>query len=181
MVEHQAGGSRRIDRVMADGFMSSLKTVDLPGLRELRADAEQEEVDLSYLRRLVQGRIDILGAEQRRRTGQVSSIVDELSSILSDGPRSPARGSGRHVTVDPSLTDSHRRHLESIVADVEMSDVAVHSDERIAELITALREEEERVSRIRRQVQERVEACQAERTRRYRDGEADVAALLDGR
>lgn len=178
MVEHQAGGHRRIDRVMADDFVASLRTVDMAGLREMRTDAEQEEVDLSYLRRLVQGRIDILLAEQRHRCGEGGSLVDELPTILADAPRSPARGLGRHSTLEPSRTDSHRRHLEAIVADVELSDVAGHTDERLVELLSGLRAEEERVSRVRREVQQRVDACQGELTRRYRDGEADVAALL---
>lgn len=181
MVEHVTGGNRRIDRVMADGFLESLRTVDMTALRALRADAEQEEVDLSYLRRMVQGRIDILTAESRRRGGDGGSIVDQLASILSDdGPRSPARGLGRHSTVEPSRTDSHRRHLEAVVADVEMSDVSGHSDEKLQELLAALTQEEQRVSTVRREVQQRLDACQAEITRRYRDGEADVASLLDG-
>lgn len=182
MAEHVAGGNRRIDRVMADDFLGSLRTIDMAGLRELRGEAEQEEVDLSYLRRMVQGRIDILTAEKRRRTGEGGSIVDQLATILSDdGPREPARGSGRHTTVEPSRTDSHRRHLEAVVADVEMSDVSVHSDDKLDELLTALGAEEQRVSGTRREVQERLDACQAELTRRYRDGEADVASLLEGR
>ena len=35
-----------------------------------RRDAEQEETDLSYLRRLLQGRIDILRSEQARRAAE---------------------------------------------------------------------------------------------------------------
>jgi hypothetical protein len=41
----------------------------LPELRALRRQAQQHEADLSYVRRLLQGRIDILRAELARRGG----------------------------------------------------------------------------------------------------------------
>ncbi|MER5183619.1 ABC transporter substrate-binding protein [Streptomyces sp. NPDC002896] len=41
----------------------------LPELRALRRDAQRHEADLSYVRRLLQGRIDILRAELARRGG----------------------------------------------------------------------------------------------------------------
>ncbi|MEW2549037.1 hypothetical protein AB0910_25270 [Streptomyces sp. NPDC047002] len=41
----------------------------LPELRALRRDSQRDEADLSYLRRLLQGRIDILRDELSRRTG----------------------------------------------------------------------------------------------------------------
>ncbi|MFJ8230503.1 hypothetical protein ACIQ9E_11180 [Streptomyces sp. NPDC094448] len=41
----------------------------LPELRTLRRSSQQDEADLSYLRRLLQGRIDILRAELARRSG----------------------------------------------------------------------------------------------------------------
>ncbi|WP_459171102.1 RsiG family protein, partial [Streptomyces scabiei] len=40
-----------------------LSRLRLPELRALRRDAQRDEADLSYLRRLLQGRIDILCAE----------------------------------------------------------------------------------------------------------------------
>ncbi|MCF3960499.1 hypothetical protein L1885_02195 [Streptomyces fuscigenes] len=41
----------------------------LPELRALRRDSQRDEADLSYLRRLLQGRIDILRDELSRRGG----------------------------------------------------------------------------------------------------------------
>ncbi|MEU6526217.1 aerial mycelium formation protein [Streptomyces sp. NPDC046924] len=45
-----------------------LSARSLPDLRALRRDAQRDEADLSYVRRLLQGRIDILRAELARRT-----------------------------------------------------------------------------------------------------------------
>ncbi|WP_254879051.1 hypothetical protein [Streptomyces sp. NA04227] len=43
------------------------RALELAELRSLRQEAQRAEADLSYVRRLLQGRIDILGAELTRR------------------------------------------------------------------------------------------------------------------
>lgn len=174
------GGNRRIDRVLAEDYLDGLATVDLAELRALKAEAEQEEVDLSYIRRLIQGRVDIARAEQARRAGGGSaSLVESLPAILAEESRPPARGLGRHTTVEPSRADSHRRAVEQLVADVGLSDVGARTDDELVTAIERLVAEEASVSAKRRAVQQVMDACSAEVTRRYRDGEADVAALLD--
>ena len=174
-----APGTRRIDRVLSEDYLTGLQDADLTDVRALRTDAEQEEVDLSYLRRMMQGRLDVIRAELNRREGNGSgNLVQDLAAILADEPRSPARGLGRHVTVEPSRADSHRRYVEALVADVDLSDVASRSADELAHAMRTLSDEEQTLSTKRRQVQSVMDACSAEITRRYRDGEADVDALL---
>ena len=172
-------GNRRIDRVLAEDFLDGLADLPLAEVRALRGEAEQEEVDLSYLRRLVQGRADILRAELARREGDGRSLVESLAGILADEPRAPARGLGRHSTVEPSRADSHRRYVEALVADVDLSDTSARSPEELSGALRTLSEEETAISAKRRSVQGVMDACSAEITRRYRDGEADVGTLLD--
>lgn len=175
----QPPGNRRIDRVLAVGYLEGLQDLPLADVRALRGEAEQEEVDLSYLRRMMQGRLDILRAELNRRDGATSgTLVESLAAILADEPRAPARGLGRHSAVEPSRTDSHRRYLEALVADVDRSDVAVRSTDELAHAMRTLSEEEQSLSAQRRAVQGVMDTCSAELTRRYRDGEADAGALL---
>ena len=171
-------GNRRIDRVLAADYLEGMRGLPLPEVRSLRADAEQEEVDLSYLRRMIQGRLDVLRAELNRRDGTGSDLVEGLAAILADEPRAPARGLGRHTTMEPSRADSHRRYVESLVADVGLSDVSARSSDELAHVMRTLSEEEAGLSAKRRQVQQVMDACGAEITRRYRDGEADVDTLL---
>src|SRR4051794_5522737 len=64
MSEFMAGGRRRVDRGLAPHFLVGVSELGLDEIRSRRADAEQEEGDLSYARRLLQGRLDILRAEQ---------------------------------------------------------------------------------------------------------------------
>jgi hypothetical protein len=166
--------------VLAEDYLSGLRTAELAEVRELRGEAEQEEVDLSYIRRMVQGRLDVIRAELNRREGGANggNLVADLASILADEPRAPARGLGRHVTVEPSRADSHRRYIEALVADVDLSDVAARTTDELAHAMRTLSEEEQTLSAKRRRVQEVMDACSAEITRRYRDGEADVDTLL---
>ena len=174
-----AQGNRRIDRVLAEDYLAGLRDLPLAEVRQLRTDAEQEEVDLSYLRRMIQGRLDILRAELNRRdSSSATNLVDGLAAILADEPRAPARGLGRHSTVEPSRADSHRRYVEALVADVDLSDTSARSTDELAHAMRTLSEEEQGISSKRRAVQAVMDACSAEITRRYRDGEADVGALL---
>ena len=172
-------GNRRIDRVLAEDYLEGLRDLPLADVRALRGEAEQEEVDLSYIRRMIQGRLDILRAELNRREGTGGQgLVEGLAAILADEPRAPARGLGRHTTVEPSRADSHRRYVEALVADVDLSDVGARTTDELAHALRTLSEEEQGLSGKRREVQQVMDACSAEITRRYRDGEADVDALL---
>jgi len=172
-------GKRRIDRVLREDYLDGLATTPLDEVRALRADAEQEEADASYLRRLLQARVDIIHAElERRRSGtNESSIVDALPSILADERGAP-HGLGHHQTVEPSRVDEHRRRVEAMVADLNISDVSARTDEELEAALATLESEERDTSQTRKRIQAVVDACAAEITRRYRDGEADVADLL---
>ncbi len=178
MTQPMANGRRRIDRVLAEDFLDGLGERSLDEVRALRHDAEQEEADLSYVRRLLQGRMDLVRAEQARRGEEGSApLIDLLAQVLADGPRSD-HGSGRFLTVEPSRVDDHRRKVEQIVSDVGISDVAARSDAELQASLDSLAEHERMVSGLRRRVQTVMDALTAEITRRYRDGEADVSTLL---
>jgi hypothetical protein len=173
-------GSRRIDRVLADDYLVGLGDLSLADVRGLRDEAEQEEVDLSYIRRLIQGRLDIVRAELNRREGGAEgTLVENLAQVLADEPRAGARGMGRHSTIEPSRVDSHRRYVEALVADVDLSDTSARSSDELHHAMRVLSDEEQSVSAKRRRVQTVMDACSAEITRRYKDGEADVSALLN--
>ena len=171
-------GNRRIDRVLAADYLDGLQGLPLADVRQLRADAEQEEVDLSYIRRMIQGRIDIVRAEVERRGGVDGSLVERLASILADEQRAPARGLGRHSTLEPSRAAEHRRYVEQLVHDADLSDVTTSTDDELSSALQVLAAEEQKLSGKRREVQAVMDACSAEITRRYREGEADVSALL---
>jgi hypothetical protein len=179
MTRPMPDGRRRVDKVLAPDFLLHLDELPLPELRARRREAEQEEADLSYLRRILHGRMAILDAELRRRdpANGGGPVIDELSTILGDETRS-TRGSGRHFTVEPSRVDEHRRAEEAIVADPEMSDVGARTDVELRDALARLAEHESEVSAVRREVQQVMDALTAEVGARYRDGSASIDQLL---
>ncbi|MGW0780521.1 RsiG family protein [Streptomyces sp. NPDC002913] len=149
----------------------------LPELRTRRREAQRDEADLSYVRRLVQGRIDILRAELAGRGGPQSPVVDRLSEILADTP-SVHRSSVRHVTLTTPRSDEYRQLAADTLAEVELSDLDARTDEELLAAMARLVRYEQRVSRRRHRLQRTVDDCSAEIARRYRDGEAQVEDLL---
>lgn len=170
---------RRIDRVLAPDYLDGLGTRSMDEVRKLREDAEQEETDLSFLRRVMHGRIDILKAELSRRTGEMEEdVVSALPRILADPPQRTPRGLGRHVIAQPSEPPARRRGAETLVSDVNLNDLRARTDDELRTALAALEAEEKRQSESRRGVQRVADACSAEITRRYRTGEASVSDLL---
>src|SRR4051812_8209170 len=145
----------------------------------LRRQAEQEEVNLSYTRRLLQGRLDIVRRElQRRAEDDGRSLVDLLPEILSEKGRGPAHGLGRHQTVQPSAPEEEESWVNSLAPAVDVSAITVLRDAKLGKAAPALAGGESGLSERRRGVQQVKGVRAAELGRRYRDGEADVAALL---
>lgn len=179
MIEVRAGGRRRIDRVLDPAYTAGMAELGLGEVRRRRDDAAQEETDLSYLRRLLHARIDIVRAEQRRRCeGGSAPVVAELARILAVNAVGPAVGSGRHQRLEPTQAVAHRRHVEALVADVDLSDVESLSDEQLDDAQQTYCSEETSVSQRRREVQRVVDTLNAEIGSRYASGAASVDELL---
>ncbi|MEU7508791.1 AmfC protein [Streptomyces lavendulae] len=149
----------------------------LPELRALRRDAQRDEADLSYVRRLLQGRIDILRAELARRTDPETPVVDRLSEILADAPSSRS-ASARHVTLGTPHNEEFRLLAAEMLSEVELSDLAARTDAELHDAMGRLVGYEQQVSRRRQQLQRTADDSSAEITRRYREGEAQVDDLL---
>ena len=160
---------------IADPPEHDLARLSLPELRTLRRDAQRDEADLSYVRRLLQGRIDILRAElARRRPRARRSVVDRLSEILTDAP-ARHRSSARHVTLGTPHSEEYRRLAADMLAEVELSDLDARTDLELTTAMGRLVRYEQRVSapaaaaadggRLQRRI-----------ARRYREGEAQAGS-----
>jgi hypothetical protein len=173
--------------VLSEQPEHDLATLLLRELRELRRDAQQNEADLSYVRRLLQGRIDILRAEVARRKdpaargregrGPEGPVVYRLSEILTDGP-ARHRSSARHVTLGTPHSAEYGLLATEMLAEVELSDLDARTDDELYAAMGRLTRYEQQVSRGRQQLQRTADDCSAEIARRYREGEAQVDDLL---
>ena len=167
----------------ADPAEPELTVLSLPELRTLRRDAQRDEADLSYVRRLLQGRIDILRAELARRgpTSVVAlgepSVVERLPEILTDAP-ARYRSSARHVTLGTPHSEEYRLLAAEMLAEVELSDLDARTDAELHTAMGRLVRYEQQVSRRRQGLQRTADDCSAEIARRYREGEAQVDDLL---
>jgi hypothetical protein len=173
-----AGGAA-VDALLDPAFLENALAQPMTEVRRLRRVAEQEEVNLSYTRRLLQGRLDIVRRElQRRAEHDGRSLVDLLPEILAEKGRGPAHGLGRHQTVQPAAPEEYESWVNSLTPGVDLSAITALTDAKLEKAARALADAESGLSERRRGVQQVMDALAAELGRRYRDGEADVAALL---
>jgi hypothetical protein len=174
-------GKRRIDRILGPGYAEDLSSLELEELRRRRDECLAEREYLSLLRRLVQGRTDILQADRDRRAGSGQgggSLVDRLPSILSDeGTRGAGRGEAVRVGVPEEEMTLARRRVERLVADASISGPAELSDEDLDAALGRLREEERRISDSRTSVMEIHDRLSDELKRRYKE---DPSQALSG-
>ncbi|KOW00068.1 aerial mycelium formation protein [Streptomyces sp. NRRL B-1140] len=186
--EYHRPPTQRTDspRLPSDTPGPELPALSLPELRTLRREAQRDEADLSYLRRLLQGRIDILRAEVARRApagaasvaeSEEASVVERLAEILRDAP-ARHRSSARHVTLGTPQGEEYRRLAAEMLAEVELSDLDARTDLELDTAMGRLERHEQQVSRRRRRLQRTADECGAEIARRYREGEAQVDDLL---
>lgn len=171
---------RRVDRVLDGAFVANLPAVPLAQLRERRAEATAEEVDLSYLRRVLHGRLDIIAAELARRAdGDESPLVARLTEILADPP-SRRVASARHLPLrnGDATAGEYRVALEARLRELAVPDLPTCSDRTLRDAAALLSGYEREVSDLRRKVQLVVDECAADLARRYREGEAAIDDLL---
>jgi hypothetical protein len=160
----------------------SLTGLPMADVRARRAACQTVETELSYVRRLVQGRLDIVRYELSRRSAggehDLPDIVDHLRDILADGTWSP--GNGHLPTVDaPGTVDARLlARLDEIAEPGRLSDPAVMDEAELARTADDLAGFERELSDRRRQVFGRIDAIQEEMVRRYRTGEANVDTLF---
>ncbi|WP_173871157.1 ABC transporter substrate-binding protein [Streptomyces albus subsp. chlorinus] len=173
----QQPGAGAAEAVPEEEDRPDLHGLRLHELRTLRRTAQQDEADLSYVRRLLQGRIDILGAELARRSSAGSPLLDRLPQILADSHPAGHR-SARHVTLAAPRGEEYRELAERMLAEVELSDLEARTDAELQDAMGRLVRYEQQVSRRRQALQRTADECSTEIARRYREGEAQVDDLL---
>jgi hypothetical protein len=169
---------RRIDIVLDPEFVAGLEALDLNELRERKRMADEVETELSYYRRLLHGRLDLLSFEERRRRGEESrSLIEALPEVLGAG-EAAGGGRSRFPTVfAPEFPDDRRREIDHILEDDFLARLPDLTDEEMAQIRATLGEAEQEISAKRKQVQAVVDALHAELLRRYKQGTADLTIL----
>lgn len=176
---------QRLERVLDEAFVTDLEALSTEELRTRRADAEAEEEAISYVRRLLQGRLDILRAELVRRTRdgneQAADLLGQLSGVLSDDGSAAARdvlqARATRLRV-PDGIDEHTARLDALVDVSALAELEGRTVETLQTFIARLTDHERELSRVRRQLFDRIDALRAELAGRYKDGRAAIGDLL---
>ena len=157
-------------------------------LRAVRSRCQSLENSLSYVRRLIQGRFDIVGGElQRRReggdSGDTSDLIGRLPDILSDGSRTTG-GPGavrppHSLEPDAEVSAKLESMLEEVIPAARVGEATELGDEELVDALSGLKALEDQVSSHRRTLHGVIDAVQAEVVRRYSSGEATVDGLLN--
>jgi hypothetical protein len=131
-------------------FTADLDNLALDELRERRRVCDDLNSELSYYRRLLHGRLDLLGFELRRRSGEETrSLIEALPEILADSGEPHRESMPKNLPIELPDMGERRRAIDRALDD----DFLAH----LHDALTAILEE---------------------LTRRYRDGSATVDELL---
>lgn len=172
-----------LDRVLDPDYLADLDELTSAELRARRGDCEGFEEAVSYARRLLQGRLDILRAElvRREEAGDEAarSVLDDLSAILSrDATRTdPLQARATRLRVPPGA-ERFEAKLDAIVDEAELARLDGQRVEYLERLVEQLAAEERRLSDLRRKLFDRIDTLRDELARRYKDGRADVSEIL---
>jgi hypothetical protein len=172
-------------RILTPDYLSDVGSLSLADIRRMRSECQEAETALSYLRRLVQGRLDIVHAylDSASESGapDLSSVVDALPEILAGGGGRTVGGPGRNPVLHSPDTESLEEvteELDAILGADNLSRLAHLDQSDLADLADQLRVLENRVSGERRGLHERIDTLQAELVARHKSGQASVDGLL---
>lgn len=174
MTEHKR---RRIDQIRDPGFIADLDSVDTGELRRRRDMCGDLDVELSFYRRMLHGRLDLLSFELRRRSGEERrTLMEALPEILAgDAEPQPPRAPGDSRTIPieaPDLPEVGRRPVDRALGDDFLARLPELDDDDLEATRVMLSEVEAEISAQRRAVFDAADLIQAELTRRYRESHA---------
>jgi hypothetical protein len=172
-----------LDDLFDAAFLDRLAGLPIEEIRGRLARATEVEVGLSYMRRLIQGRLDIVLDETRRRergeqSGDLSALVERLPEILGEHLHGPGTGRLPRLMLPGDEDRRQIERLDLIVDAGELATLPELADTDLRVKLDALVSLEEEVSGDRRAVHDVIDRLQEELVRRYKTGEATVDSLL---
>lgn len=150
---------RRLDQVLDPDYLADLDDRTLDELRALRSMAVDVENELSYYRRLLYGRMDLVKFEQRRRSGdEERTLIESLVDILTDpAPRDGSEGTRgiRHIVTDlPPLPDVGKRDIDEVIGDSVLTRLDEATEEELQASIDAYEKTATEINEQRRAAQQ---------------------------
>jgi hypothetical protein len=172
-----------LNRILTSPYLDGIQSRSLEEIRAMRTECQQTEVGLSYLRRLIQGRLDIVHTylEHIDVDGppDLASLVDSLPGILSAGPGRPPGPEHLPMLLAPDTEGSDlTAELDEVLGADEIGSLDAMDASQLRDLAGRLEALENRVSLDRRALHVRIDTLQAELVERHKTGRASVDGLL---
>jgi hypothetical protein len=171
-----------LDRILDSTYLDDIGARSLADIRSMRTECQEAEVALSYFRRLIQGRLDIVhtylehpGSDALRDLG---ALVNDLPSILSAGPGRPSGPGHLPQLLSPDTEEDLTEELDAVLGADQIGNLADLDIDQLNSIAGQLEAIEARVSTERRALHERIDALQAELVDRHKSGRASVDGLL---
>lgn len=161
---------RRIDQILDPEYVENLGSIDLGELRARRQTAADVESELSYYRRILHGRMDLLNFELARRRGdEKRSLIEALPEILGGGERAGGQTGRVRGEFDLELIGTGNREVDAVLQDDFMTHIYELDVDELEEILGMLSKTETDVSDTRRAIQTVFDTVQAEISDRYRE------------
>jgi len=165
--------SARAARVLDHDFASDLTNLSTDEIRARRDEARAERDYVSYLRRLIQSRQDMLTAEREAR-GRPGQFRAPLAEVLSGEGNSDSRGEAVHLQLPPEDMAAADARVSEILAEEAFANPKELTDEQLDGMVAMLHEEEQAVSSDRAGVIRALDKLQEELKRRYREDPSQI-------
>ncbi len=170
-------------RILASDYLDDMGERSLADIRSMRTECQEAEVALSYFRRLIQGRLDIVhtylehpGSDALRDLGD---LVNDLPSILSSGPGRSTGPAHLPQLLSPDTEElGLTAELDEVLGADQIGTLADLDVDQLNSIAGQLEAIEHRVSVDRRALHERIDTLQAELVDRHKTGRASVDGLL---
>ncbi len=174
----EATRASRSAEVLDPVFLEGVRELPLDEVRRRRDEALAEREFLSYLRRLLQVREDVLKAEQaRRQQGAVpESMMDRLTRVLSEGPRARGRGEALRIALSQEDMAEAERRADEVVGGWSPRPEDL-DDHRLEQALVALEREERAVSEVRTSIFRVHDQLQEELKRRYQENPSQIGPV----
>lgn len=175
-----ADEATRLDDILRPEYIDGIRSCAMDDLRAMKRECDEEEAALSYARRLLQGKIDLLRAELSGRGGASGASTHaspaDIAEVLGDSKPRGFRGRFPRIMVPPETRETRR--VLALLAEPTMVSLETVRDDELIEAETRLAGVEEEISGVRSQVHVQIDAVEAEIARRYSEGETTVDELL---
>src|SRR5579864_1480895 len=144
-----------LERLLAPHYLDGLSERSLEEVRAMRAECQEAETAVSYLRRMAQGRLDLVHACLDRHE-DLDTLVEHLPTIIGSGPPRPP-GYGRLPSqMSPDLErDDLTAEIDDVLDADHVAALPEMDQDELRGVAERLNDIETRISHQRRALHER--------------------------